>query len=69
MAIPFASKSILCLFVQPYPYLHIRNKEFPWGMFFYHHYRPEIIVSMRCHSSQMAESIDVVFFTSITVNS
>ena len=19
--------------MQPYPYLHIRNKEFPWGMF------------------------------------
>lgn len=20
-----------CLYMQPYPYLHIRNKEFPWG--------------------------------------
>ena len=24
---------LLCLSMQPYPYLHIRNKEFPWGMF------------------------------------
>jgi hypothetical protein len=21
-----------CVLVQAYPYLHVRNKEFPWGM-------------------------------------
>lgn len=42
MVFPFASKKCLFLFMQPYPYLHIRNKEFPWGMIFI------IIVHLSC---------------------